>query len=156
MKIEEMRMNKETAAQWLLYQKMLPIHWDDDSAETIGVRKLCESQIAKAYDMGIEALKHNSLDMHRNVLDDSIAINGEKIKKVICMEECSELIQAVSKDIRGKLDIDNLTEEIADVLICIEMLKIIHRIKDENIQAWIDYKVDRQQQRDREIVNSIK
>lgn len=80
-----------------------------------------------------------------------VTIDGEQIKtvcdyigteeqSVIAMEELSELIQAVSKKLRG-IDIsDNLTEEIADVLIGIEYLKYAYNIKDEAVQSWVNYK----------------
>ena len=54
------------------------------------------------------------------------------------MKECAELIQAISKEKRGKIDRDNMTEEIADVLICIEMLKQIYNIPDYSIGNWIE------------------
>lgn len=56
---------------------------------------------------------------------------------LIAMEECSELIQAISKAKRGKLDKDNLTEEIADILICIDWIKKIYNIKDSEIGTWL-------------------
>lgn len=85
-------------------------------------------------------------------LASSIKINGEQKKKIICMEEPAELIQAVSKDIRGRLDRDNMIEEMADVMICLEMLKIMHHVKDEELQKWIDYKIDRQMERDKAVM----
>lgn len=54
------------------------------------------------------------------------------------MEECAELIQAISKAKRGKINRDNMIEEIADVLICIEMLKQMYMISDEKINGWIE------------------
>jgi NTP pyrophosphatase (non-canonical NTP hydrolase) len=68
------------------------------------------------------------------------------------MEELAELTQATSKALRGKLNRENMTEEIADVLICIEMLKILYDIDVNDIQFWIDAKIERQKERDREIV----
>lgn len=62
---------------------------------------------------------------------------------LIAMEECSELIQAISKAKRGKLDKDNLTEEIADVFICIDWLCEIYNIKNEEISEWLIKKKDR-------------
>lgn len=62
---------------------------------------------------------------------------------LIAMEECSELIQAISKAKRGKLDKDNLTEEIADVLICIHWLQKIYNITMSDIYNWINIKEDR-------------
>lgn len=49
------------------------------------------------------------------------------------MEECAELIQAISKAKRGKINRDNMIEEIADVLICIEMLKQMYMISEEKL-----------------------
>lgn len=62
---------------------------------------------------------------------------------LIAMEECSELIQAISKAKRGKLNKDNLTEEIADVFICIDWLCEIYNIKNEEISEWLITKKDR-------------
>ena len=62
---------------------------------------------------------------------------------LIAMEECGELIQAISKAKRGKLDKDNLTEEIADVLISIHWLQKIYNITMRDIYEWVDIKEDR-------------
>lgn len=90
------------------------------------------------------------INFEKETLTESIKVNGGTLKKVICMEECSELIKEVSKDLRGKLDRAHLIEECGDVLICIENLKIMYGIKDEELQEAIDFKVERQKQRDRE------
>lgn len=75
---------------------------------------------------------------------------GEQMQSVVAMEECSELIKAISKVIRygdcGKQIID-LTEEIADVLICIEQLKVMYDISDDDIQKIVDEKCKRQLKR---------
>lgn len=63
------------------------------------------------------------------------------------MEECAELIQAISKAKRGRIDRDNMIEEIADVLICIEMLKQMYMISDEKINKWIEKKQEREVKR---------
>ena len=53
---------------------------------------------------------------NHEVWDKTIELNGVAIQSVVCMEECSELIKAISKRLRGELDIeDNLAEEMADV-----------------------------------------
>lgn len=76
---------------------------------------------------------------------------GDNAQSRLAMEECAELIQAINKMSRlnkGYKDYksakDNLTEEIADVLIMIEQLKIMYNITDDDIQHWIDYKHERQ------------
>lgn len=68
-------------------------------------------------------------------------------QSTIGMEECAELIQAISKAIRYQNDnVSNshLTEEIGDVLICIEQLKVMYGITDDAIQTWINLKQDRE------------
>lgn len=59
---------------------------------------------------------------------------------VIAMEELAELQQAISKGIRGKLDYDNLCEEIADVIIVTEWIKYRFDVKQQDIEKWLDHK----------------
>jgi NTP pyrophosphatase (non-canonical NTP hydrolase) len=89
--------------------------------------------------------------MNKDIIERSIKEYGRITQSVICMEECSELIQAVSKQIRGIGSKENLVEEMADVTICLEMLKDIYDIDDTEIGQQIQYKQDRMEQRmDRE------
>lgn len=67
---------------------------------------------------------------------DAVKDNSD-LCSLIAMEECSELIQVISKAKRGELDKDNLTEEIADILICIDWIKKIYNIKDSEIGTWL-------------------
>lgn len=87
--------------------------------------------------------------MIKNIIKKSIDFYGKDIQSIVCMEECSELIQCISKELRGKSDIAHLTEEMADVLICVEILKQIYNISDEELNNWIKYKQER-------ILNRIK
>lgn len=68
---------------------------------------------------------------------------GEKTKLVVCMEEAAELSQAISKYYRNKPDRLNLIEEIGDMVICIESLKQICNITEEEIIKAINVKIDR-------------
>jgi transcriptional regulator with XRE-family HTH domain len=95
------------------------------------------------YLLGSEAKGNESYCMNQNIILKSIVYYGKEIQLTVCMEECAELIQAISKAKRGKLDEDNMTEEIADVLICIEMLKQIYNIPDCSIENWIERKQER-------------
>ena len=85
--------------------------------------------------------------MNKDIIERSIKEYGRITQSVICMEECSELIQAVSKQIRGIGSKENLVEEMADVTICLEMLKDIYDIDDTEIGQQIQYKQDRMEQR---------
>ena len=73
----------------------------------------------------------------------SIEHYGKDLQSTVCMEECAELIQAISKEKRGKSDKDHLSEEIADVLICIEMLRQIYNITEDEIYSWVINKQER-------------
>ena len=77
------------------------------------------------------------------VVQRSIEHYGKDVQSTVCMEECAELIQAISKEKRGKSDKDHLAEEIADVIICIEMLKQIYNITEDEIYSWIINKQER-------------
>ena len=74
------------------------------------------------------------------LLKRSIEHYGKDVQSTVCMEECAELIQAISKEKRGKSDKSHLAEEMADVIICIEMLKEIYSISDDMISEWIQIK----------------
>lgn len=79
---------------------------------------------------------------------ESIRKYGKEIQSIVCMEECSELIQAVSKCLRGKPDVtDNLAEEMADVIICLHMLKEMYGITDAQLEEWTARKTARQYER---------
>ena len=64
---------------------------------------------------------------------------------VIAIEECSELQKEITKIIRKKGDLTNLAEEIADVEIMLEQLKLIFRIHDKVIEQK-DEKIKRLKQ----------
>jgi NTP pyrophosphatase (non-canonical NTP hydrolase) len=79
---------------------------------------------------------------------ESIRKYGKEIQSIVCMEECGELIQAISKRLRGKPGaIDNLAEEMADVTICLHMLKEMYGITDEQLEEWTARKTARQYER---------
>ena len=73
----------------------------------------------------------------------SIEHYGKDVQSTVCMEECAELIQAISKEKRGKSDKDHLAEEMADVLICIQMLRQIYDIPEDSIESHIAIKQER-------------
>lgn len=79
--------------------------------------------------------------------------NGIKQQSMIAMEECAELIQAISKCLRSKEMIptevrEHLIEEMADVMICLEQLKVIFHINEEELKCWIEAKENRLKNRE--------
>lgn len=82
--------------------------------------------------------------MHKSsdAIVDAVSVLGDTTL-VIAMEECSELIKEASKFYRSKGSYENIAEEIADVLICIDWLKEYLDISDESISNWRDKKESR-------------
>jgi NTP pyrophosphatase (non-canonical NTP hydrolase) len=76
-----------------------------------------------------------------NVVQNSIKHYGFDLLTTV--EECSELIQAISKMKRGKDNRNNLIEEMADVMICMEILKQVYGVSDSEIQNYVCKKQDR-------------
>lgn len=85
--------------------------------------------------------------INTEIIEESINHYGAENQSTVCMEECAELIQAISEMKRGKPNTLNLVEEIADVLICIEMLKQLCGIPDFKIDAMIKEKQEREKER---------
>lgn len=104
---------------------------------------------AWACDSGAKTLAGliTGIKIDKGIITESIQHYGKNNQSTVCMEECAELIQAISKAKRGKIDRDNMIEEIADVLICIEMLKQMYMISDEKINKWIEKKQAREAER---------
>lgn len=95
------------------------------------------------YLLNTENNENEPYSIDQNIILKSIVYYGEEIQSTVCMEKCAELIQAISKVKRGIDAKDNLAEEIADVLICIEMLKQLYNVLDLDIESWIMQKQQR-------------
>ena len=82
---------------------------------------------------------------------------GIERQSLVAMEELSELQKAISKLVRNPEEKtkplefkglrNNLIEEIADVIICMDQLKEYYKIKASEIQSIIDSKQARQRRR---------
>lgn len=76
---------------------------------------------------------------------------SDTIIPVAVMEECAELSEAISHKIRGREE-DNyeLLQEMADVLIDILALAIIHDIPKDDVIKAVNVKLDREAERIRQ------
>jgi len=68
---------------------------------------------------------------------------GAESQKDMAIEECSELTKAILKERRGKGTATDVIDEIADVLIMCEQLKIMYDCESA-VNERIDYKIKRQ------------
>lgn len=107
---------------------------------------------AWACDSGAKDLAEliTGIKIEKGIITDSIQHYGKNNQSTVCMEECAELIQSISKAKRGKINRDNMIEEITDVLICIEMLKQMYMISDEKINKWIEKETGERSRKDEE------
>ncbi len=87
------------------------------------------------------------IEFHEGIIRKTIECYGTGKQSVVCMEECCELVQAISKELRGKSDKEHLAEEMADILICMEMLKIMYHVTDDELNEWVKKKQFRQLKR---------
>ena len=71
---------------------------------------------------------------------------GIDAQVVIAIEEMSELTKELCKNMRGSNNSSNLAEEIADVTIMMEQLRLIYDINDE-VCNYMDVKIQRLQDR---------
>lgn len=74
----------------------------------------------------------------------SIDHYGKQLQSIVCMEECGELIQAIIKKLRKDTSSnDVLSEEMADVIICLHQLKMMYGITDKAISDQVEAKTIR-------------
>ena len=73
--------------------------------------------------------------------------NGHKMQSVIAIEEMSELTKELTKAIRGNPNHDHLVEETADVMICVRQIREMYNIRDDELQAAINGKLTRLDER---------
>lgn len=53
---------------------------------------------------------------------------------VICMEEIGELIDVISLNVYDKVDYIHTAEELSDVLVCINAMTVMYKIKDKDLE----------------------
>lgn len=82
----------------------------------------------------------------RRIYKNAIDVYGSRLQLIVAVEEMSELTKEICKFNRGKVDIPAIAEEIADVSIMLEQLKLIFGCSDD-VTKQIDYKLKRLSER---------
>lgn len=82
-------------------------------------------------------IKYNP-DIKKMLNSQSVEVN-----KTIVIEELSELQKEVCKDLRGYERREEIKEEMADVHICLQMLKEIYNFSDEELEKMYERKMRR-------------
>jgi RNA processing factor Prp31 len=74
-------------------------------------------------------------------MHDCIKLMGEKACVLVAVEEMAELSKELLKNVnRGKDNYGELFEEVADVSLMVEYLKVIYHISDKEIHDYQDDK----------------
>ena len=81
------------------------------------------------------------------VLKQAIETYGKENQSMMLFEEMAELQKEVCKSLRGNNNHDEIVEEIADVLIMIEQLKIMHNVKYRELNEVFNFKINRLKER---------
>ncbi len=77
-----------------------------------------------------------------NIYEEAVNQWGLEPQLDMVVEECAELIQAISKVKRGKKNsLDNLLEEIGDVEIMLQQMR--YYFDEEKIDAWKEKKISK-------------
>ena len=74
------------------------------------------------------------------LLKANIRKNGKQMQMIVAVEELSELQKELTKNMRGKDNLDALAEEIVDVEIMIAQLKLMFPEIHGKLNKWRDFK----------------
>lgn len=85
--------------------------------------------------------------MNVNILEKAIEKYGKTAQTLMFFEEVAELEKELCKNNRGEDNITQITEEIADVLIMLEQVKMMYGIESDFIDYFIDFKLERLEKR---------
>ncbi len=90
------------------------------------------------------------------ILMAAIKTYGNDAQKKMALEEMSELQKEICKNWRGKDNYDEIAEEIADVEIMLDQLKMIYGISERQVLKFRNDKVIRLKERLQNVgVNSV-
>lgn len=112
---------------------------DKDKAEIKKLREENETLRSFKAVNSYESGKKNKTD---EILKQAIVKYGKDAQVKMAIEEMSELTQALCKDFRGKGNAENIAEEIADVEIMIQQLKIIFNNRND-VNRFYELKIKR-------------
>lgn len=87
---------------------------------------------------------------NEELYQEAIVTYGAEKQQIVAVEELSELQKEICKALRGNDNIDSLTEEIADVEIMIDQIKLMYHITEMDVERWKRYKLSRLSMRLRE------
>lgn len=109
------------------------------------VRKACKEDFLEMLEGKYEEGWRAITEKERIVLQKALNEYGITSQKWMLVEECSELLNAIAKLNRGRVGVDDIITELADVSIMVDQMAII--FGEEKIKAERERKIDRLEQR---------
>lgn len=80
---------------------------------------------------------------YRDIMHKAIDAYGKEAQTLMFFEEVAELEKELCKNARGKQNHDEIVEEIADVEIMLEQIKIMYDVKESQVELVKAMKVQR-------------
>ena len=109
-----------------------------------------EDFIEKLETVSSDIDEYHNLTLLQRSIDTQTQANPQNpaghMNLIIVMEELSELQKEISKGLRGKEDLDAILEELADVSIGLEYIKMIYGIDETLVNKAINVKLNRMEE----------
>lgn len=86
-------------------------------------------------------------ELEKEILRKAVVYYGKTSQIQVAIEEMSELTKELCKDLRGEPDLEHIVEEMADVQIMLDQLRIIYDWKGWALWDARDYKLNILQRR---------
>lgn len=105
-------------------------HRHELETEVAALKELLRKQDSEKSDLQIK-LQAATAPIRRDTYNEAVRTYGKQSRLIIAMEEMAELTKELSKNFRGEHNIAAISEEMADVEIMLEQLKVIFRNRAE-------------------------
>ena len=101
-------------------------HRQEQQHEIAALKDMLRKQDSEKSDLLIK-LQAATAPIHNDTYNEAVRTYGKHSQLIMAMEEMAELTKELSKSIRGEHNTDAISEEMADVEIMLEQLKVIFK-----------------------------
>lgn len=98
--------------------------------EIAALKKELREQVSQKDDLYVK-LQAATAPIRRDTYSEAVSAYGKQSQLIMAMEEMAELTKELSKNIRGTKNVSAISEEMADVEIMLEQLKVIFANRSE-------------------------
>ena len=145
-----LKVSKEDAEHIIRYQEPIGLFYRESNGMFIGIDNSTGDAWTEVFfrleDCVEWLIGEKKLISEEEVYRKALMTYGKDVQITMVFEEMSELQKELCKALRGKKVTGNIAEEIADVEIMLEQMKILFEVED-TVKGLKDYKVKRLQDR---------